>query len=257
VDAENNENRRLIFINMSEILTYDEKRYLRRVCNYLGSLGMTTGVISFEMDSDQIELTSDNIKWEYVTHFQNNYRAVIPDGLKPIIQKIMGYIIKENKLDSINFIDIDMINYQTIDLEIDCSVKEISVVYWFSYYGRGGENSIEYDSTDDIARFERWMENDMSTIEVPDDGILTITYNGGGDSGYIESSFDETGDAVPAGIEDWCYSELESHFGGWEINEGSDGKFIFDFNKSTVLLLHTMNTEESETHTFFEESFNV
>jgi hypothetical protein len=101
------------------------------------------------------------------------------------------------------------------------------------------------------------MENDMSDIEVPDDGILTITYNGGGDSGYIESSFEETGDAVPAGIEDWCYSELESHFGGWEINEGSDGKFVFDFNKSTVLLLHTMNIEESETHTFFEESFKI
>jgi hypothetical protein len=242
---------------MSEILTYDEKRYIRRVCNYLGSLGMTTGVVGFEMDNDQSELTPDDIKWEYVTHFENNYRAVIPDGLKPIIQKVMSFVINENKLGQINSHNYDTINYQRVDFEIDCSSKEITVIYWFSYYGRGDENSVEYDETDDIARFERWMENDMSEIEVPDDGILTITYNGGGDSGYIESSFDETGDAVPAGIEDWCYSELESHFGGWEINEGSDGKFIFDFNKSTVLLLHTMNIEESETHTFFEESFNV
>ena len=81
-------------------------------------------------------------------------------------------------------------------------------------------------------------------------------YNGGGDSGYIESSFDENGDAVPAGIEDWCYQQLESHFGGWEINEGSDGAFIFDFNTSTVTLDHTYNTEEQQIDTLYEESFN-
>lgn len=257
MDAEDNENRRLIFIIMNGILTLDEKRYLKRVCNYLGSLGMTNGLVSFEMDSDQTELTSDDIKWEYVTHFQNNYRAVIPDGLKSIIQKIMGYVIEENKLDIIDLSDYDMINYQTVDFEIDGTNKEITVMYSFSYYGRGGENSIEYDDTDDKARFENWMENDLSEVEVPENGFLTIPYNGGGDSGYVDSSFEETGDAVPAGIDDWCYRELESHFGGWEINEGSDGRFVFNFNDSTVTLQHTMNTEENESHTLFEESFNL
>ena len=257
MDVEDNENRRLIFIIMSEILTYEEKRYLKRICNYLGSLGMETGVIGIEMDSDQNGLTEDDIKWEYVTHFENNYRAVIPDDLKPILRKVMAQVIESHKIDLIDFPDFDSVNYQRVDFEIDCSSKEITVVYWFSYYGRGYENSVEYDSVDDIERFERWMETDMKEIEVPEDGILMLTYNGGGDSGYIEGSFEETGDAVPAGIEDWCYRELESHFGGWEINEGSDGKFVFNFNNSTVLLLHTMNTEENESHTLFEESFNV
>jgi hypothetical protein len=257
MDVEDNENRRLIFIIMSEILTYEEKRYLKRICNYLGSLGMQTGVIGFEMDSDQNGLTEDDIKWKYVTHFENNYRAVIPDDLKPILRKVMAQVIESNKIDSIYLPDFDMINYQRVDFEIDCPNKQITVMFWFSYYGRGGENAIEYDSVDDIERFDRWMETDMKEIEVPEDGILTIPYNGGGDSGYIEGSFEETGDAVPAGIEDWCYRELESHFGGWEINEGSDGRFIFNFNNSTILLLHTMNTEENESHTLFEESFNV
>ena len=257
MDAENNENRRLIFIIMNGILTLDEKKYLNRICNYLGSLGMSVGVVGFELDAQQQELTSDDIKWEYVTHFENNYRADIPENLTPILQKIMDQVIKSGKFESIDFVDIDMVNYQKIDLEIDCPSREITVMFWFSYYGRGGENSVEYDATDDIARFENWMENDLSEIEVPEDGILTIPYNGGGDSGYVDSSFEETGDAVPAGIDDWCYRELESHFGGWEINEGSDGKFIFNFNDSTVTLLHTMNTEENESHTLFEESFKL
>jgi hypothetical protein len=115
---------------------------------------------------------------------------------------------------------------------------------------------VEYDSEDDIERFNRWIDEDLEDVEVPSDGILTLPYNGGGDSGYIESSFEPTGDAVPASIENWCYSELESHFGGWEINEGSDGVFIFNFNDSTVTLEHTYNTEENQTDTLYEESFD-
>ena len=95
----------------------------------------------------------------------------------------------------------------------------------------------------------------MADIEVPRGGILTLSYNGGGDSGYIESSFDETGDAVPSEIEDWCYAQLESNYGGWEINEGSDGRFIFNFNDSTIVLDHTYNTEETSEDTIYEESF--
>jgi hypothetical protein len=95
----------------------------------------------------------------------------------------------------------------------------------------------------------------MQDVEVPDDGILTVTYNGGGDSGYIESSFDETSDAIPASIENWIYSQLELEFGGWEINEGSDGRVIFNFNNSTVEIDHIYNTIENESSTLFEESF--
>ena len=114
---------------------------------------------------------------------------------------------------------------------------------------------IEFDSEKDKEMFDRWIETVMSDIEVPSDGILRIPYNGGGDSGYIESSFDPTGDTVPDEIENWCYSQLENAFGGWEINEGSDGVFIFDFNNSTITLEHTYNTEENQVDTLYEESF--
>ena len=104
--------------------------------------------------------------------------------------------------------------------------------------------------------FEGWEKDGVfEDLEVPDNGILTLSYNGSGDSGFVESSFDENGDSVPSTIEDWCYNQLESHFGGWEINEGSDGEFIFNFNDMTIELSHTYNTEENEQDTIYEESF--
>ncbi len=46
-----------------------------------------------------------------------------------------------------------------------------------------------------------------------------------------------------------------SNYGGWEINEGSQGYFIFDLKNKTVELNHTMNVEESESKTLYEEKF--
>lgn len=239
---------------MAEILTPEEKKYLNRTCNYLASLGMTEGTINIELDSDQYDLSHEDIDWKYVQHFENNYRAELPEGLVPILKKVMNYVIDEGVFDSP---DMDSMSYQMIGIEIDCSRKELTVTHDYSYYDRGDGSSVLYDSDEDKVRFDKWMDEDMQDVEVPSEGILTLSYNGGGDSGYIESSFDETSDAVPASIEDWCYSQLESHFGGWEINEGSDGRFIFNFNNSTVELEHTYNTEENESKTLFEENFSI
>jgi hypothetical protein len=48
---------------------------------------------------------------------------------------------------------------------------------------------------------------------------------------------------------------LEEHYGGWEINEGSDGSFIFNFNDSTIELNLTYNEEYNVSNTLYEESF--
>ena len=60
---------------------------------------------------------------------------------------------------------------------------------------------------------------------------------------------------MPNAIEDWCYNRLERLHGGWEINEGSDGSFTFDFNNMTITLDHTYNTEENSSDTLWEERF--
>lgn len=236
-------------VNTTQILSQEDKQYLRRISNYLNSLGMDDGSIEFDFDGEYGNIS--DIRFDEITHFSNNYSAEIPLGLIQIIEKIMNYVESAGLY---NEADVDGKSYERLDIDIDTKTKEISVNHWYSYYDRGDSDTITYDDDYTKEQFDNWR-NDEFTIDIPETGILTLKYNGSGDSGYIESSFEENGDSLPAEIEDWCYTSLENNFGGWEINEGSDGEFIFDFNNSIITLNHTMNTEENSTDTLYEESF--
>jgi hypothetical protein len=238
---------------MKGILTPEEKQYLRRISNYLGSMGMQDGNIEIDMDNQE-EFDYDNVSWDYVTHFTNNYNADIPSGLIPILQKIMKYC-DDNNL--IREPDNDDTNYQRLEYDIDVDSKKISFTRWWSFYTRGEGSSVTWEDEQGKALFEHWEESGvLEDLTIPDDGILTVPYNGSGDSGYLESSFNETGDGVPAAMEDWCYRELSDNYSGWEINEGSDGSFIFNFHDMTIELIHTENIEDNASDTYYEESFN-
>ena len=240
---------------MKNILTTEEKKYLNMICNYLKSLGMREGTISIELEYDQYSVDENTIDWKYITHFDNNYRAEIPEGLLPILKKVWSYVVDEGLYELTD--DVDMVNYNSIEINIDSDDKTLTVRNDYSYYTESDGSSTLYDSEEEKEMFDGWMENELKETEVPEDGYLTIKYNGSGDSGYMEGNFEETGDPIPAEIEDWCYRELESNYGGWEINEGSQGMFIFNFNDSTITLEHTDNIEESEANTLFEEDFSL
>ena len=237
---------------MKGILTPEEKQYLRRISNYLGSMGMQDGNIEIDMDNGW-EFNYEDVNWDFVTYFTNNYNADIPSGLIPILQKIMKYcdennLIKEHDED---------INYQRLEYDIDVDSKKISFNHWWSFYSRGEGSSVTWEDEQGKELFEEWEESGVfEDLTIPDDGILTIQYNGSGDSGYLENSFNETSDGVPASIEDWCYRELSDNYSGWEINEGSDGQFIFNFHDMTIELIHTENIEDNASDTYYEESFN-
>lgn len=238
---------------MKGILTPEEKQYLRRISNYLGSMGMQDGNIEIDMDNQE-EFDYDNVDWDYITHFSNNYNADIPSGLIPILQKIMKYCDDNNLIKEPDY---DDMNYQRLEYDIDVDSKEISFTRWWSFYTRGEGSSVTWEDEQGKELFEHWEESGvLEDLTIPDDGILKVTYNGSGDSGYLESSFNETGDGVPAAIEDWCYRELSDNYSGWEINEGSDGEFIFNFHDMTVELIHTENIEDNASDTYYEESFN-
>jgi hypothetical protein len=237
---------------MTKLLTSEEKHYLRKVSNYLESLGMKYGDIEIEIDYE-LDSNYDDIDWRYVNEFSNNYGSEIPPGLIPILQKIIKYCGDEKLIQEIG----DEINYQTINFSIDTKSKDISLVHSWFWYDRSDGTTFEYDDEDDIERFTQWIESYFSNIQVPNDGILTVAYNGSGDSGYLEGSFKEKRDVtVPQEIEDWCYRVLSSEFGNWGDNEGSDGEFIFDFNTKIVTLDHTDNIEASQTDTYFNEDFS-
>jgi hypothetical protein len=228
------------------ILTPEEKKYLGKISRYLSSLGLNYGEIQFEMEPEEDEIAY-NPK-DFPTHFDNNYRAEIPDGLVPILKKIIDYVDDDglySELPNDGYID-----YQRFEITIDSVKKEISLTHIYSYQTDGDTQGVEYDDM-----IEEWEEKGVfNDTEIPEDGYLVLKYNGGGDSGYIESDF-ENGERSPDEVEEWCYKQLEENFGGWEINEGSQGEFQFDFNEKTVILSHTYNIEESKSNTLWEEEF--
>jgi hypothetical protein len=235
---------------MSNILTLEDKKYLQRVCRYLGSLGMTNGIIEFEFDYSEFDC--EDVNWKQITTFSNNYTAEIPDDMIEISKKLLNYVCEN---DLIKTPDVDDINWQRIEIDLDCEDSTISVVLDYNYYDVG-------DTESDTRSLEEEEENE-SLKEVfdvleddPDiqDRILTIDYSGGGDSGYLEDSFNN-GDSVPAVVSDFCYNMLENRFGGWEINEGSQGNFEIDLDRKEITLNHTYNIDETGRDTLLEEKF--
>jgi hypothetical protein len=68
---------------------------------------------------------------------------------------------------------------------------------------------------------------------------LEVTYSGGGDDGFIEDDgYDDNGNRyrLSDDLEEFLYEKLNGNFGGWEINEGSSGKFIIQ--RETVEIEH-------------------
>lgn len=235
---------------MKPILTTEEKTYLKRINRYLLSLGAKDGVIQFPIEYGE-DFSPDHIDWDYVTEFEVPMGRTIPSGLIPILQKIMKSIGEEG-----NYADDDgSFNYQVIECYIDTSSKDIGVIQRISSIVAGDSTTIEYDEDEEMDLITRWGEELFSKEDLPADGILSVSYNGSGDSGYLESSFDENGEQVPTEIENWCYDKISENFSGWENNEGADGRFIFDFNQKLITLVHTDNVEVDEGNTLYEEHF--
>lgn len=104
---------------------------------------------------------------------------------------------------------------------------------------------------------------------------VIVTFDGGGDSGQIESIVAQAGESeidlpdtpvelartefhteevtrtttpLPDAIESFCYDVLESKHGGWENNEGGFGEFTFDVAAETVVFDFNYRIQQSENH---------
>lgn len=236
---------------MKSLLTDDEKKYLRAVSNYIQSLGMSSGVVDFEIDYGSM-FDPEDVRWDQITYFSNHYRAEIPSKLNPILKKAVD--ANSNKFNEVP--TSEDINWESVSIEIDAKEKVLMITHNWSYYAVGDTLSTEWDYTEDeeVGKLFEELEEAIPAHDRYDKKYLNLKYDGSGDSGFIEDRFDEGGE-VPAVVSDWCYDRLESLHGGWEINEGSRGTFEFDFDDKKIILYHTDNVNMDESTTIYEESF--
>ena len=95
----------------------------------------------------------------------------------------------------------------------------------------------------DVAQKLINSKNDSENLQ---GDVISMRFDGGGDSGSIDGAENELGEEidVPASFEDFGYDILEKHFGGWENNEGGNGNVLLNF------------TEPGEVHWAIEMNMN-
>lgn len=240
---------------MKSILTPEEKKILKSVCRYLASYGVKSGSITIDLDQGELNPDDFDFNDSMFSHFDNNYYVQIPSVLLPILEKSLRHVY-DNGL--IEYPDEEYLDYSRLEFEVDCETSSIILSYTYSYTETGDVVTTEW-SVSDESDSVRELFTDLENIEphANEDGELQLYFNGGGDSGYLDDFFSnvETQVEVPAYIEDWCLSQLESNHGGWEINEGSQGSFTFDLVNEKVYLNFSMNFDEHEFKEIFNESF--
>ena len=231
------------------ILTPEDKKYLRKVSRYLQSYGLKQGDIELlELeDGNEIYEISD-IRFDRVTNLSNNYSVEVPEGLIPILEKIV--VAGQKRQNDINIPEYT--DYGRVEIEIDCVSSEIRLLHYILYTEAGSGGNLEFSTENDEIGMDIFNSIRENCTEV--EPIMELRYNGSGDSGYLEDRF-ENGEPVTGPVEDWCERQLSRNFGGWEINEGSQGDFIFNMENNTAELNHTWNEQNSTTTTLFEEEF--
>jgi len=133
--------------------------------------------------------------------------------------------------------------YHGYEMIFDPSKMIITTYGLFTEYDTedGGSSSIEIDDMV-LSQFNELVSKGYQQP-------FSVDFSGGGDSGYVESEgSDNNGkrfELTPA-MDDLCYRGL-SNFGGWEINEGSQGEIIFDLEEKEANVGLTWNTENNET----------
>lgn len=229
-------------------LTEDDKKYLKKLSRYIQSEGYRTGNIATWFDRD------DRLDKELIIGIPKFTNGVkIPTGYYQILDKILNQETLEEVYDDFD-IDEDFVNGSQLQVELDC-IREKLYIDLTIYYTESRDKFVEIDPSEQTISsvIKNYLLDDRG-FSKPESGTLRLFYEGGGDSGYLESKFDN-GESVPSLFEDWCYKQLEEYFGGWEIDSGSSGFFDIDINGDTIYINHSENYEETKSTTIFEESF--
>ena len=106
---------------------------------------------------------------------------------------------------------------------------------------------VEFDGEGDSGQIDHIRaSNANGTVALPDERIAVANARWEGDKLVW------TDEMLGEAIETVCYALLSANCGGWEINEGSYGLFVFDVAERTIELTHNeryVSVETSE-HTF-------
>ena len=200
------------------------KKYFEALLLYMRNLGV---------DSIWTEMTMDG---SHVDYWDEDFQATKNGGYKKFPMpkqfiKLSDTLVEKygqeiwngsrNEWDS---------EYYRVNINVSLSERKIIITSDIEEQKSEG-SSDEYDVIEDPEVQSFLDDNEIDNFEV--------SYSGGGDDGYIEDDgYDDEGNQyrLSDDLENYLYRQLNNSFGGWEINEGSSGKFII--NRQTMEIEH-------------------
>lgn len=231
-------------------LTEKQKIDLRKFSKLLNALNMEDGV-------------------EYVYRHYDEWEGYEPEGpyyrnknVKDELEFIPGSIgslfeeIKDN-FDTDLFYNDYYDNYHGgLQLIVNAEKKMLIVKYY--YYTMITEDSMIEKSFKDLSEMTNpWRRGEQEVKKLTNEDFLNrmkeeygsyvkMSYDGSGDSGWIQDQVDsEKGSKGSTNeLENIGYEVLELFYSGWEINEGSSGTMICNFDDQTFTVEHYQNIED-------------
>ena len=145
-------------------------------------------------------------------------------------------------------------SWGSIWCEFDYETKKLTFGHDVSYYELSFSVE-EGKAKPDVAQKLINSKNDSENLQ---GDVISMRFDGGGDSGSIDGAENELGEEidVPASFENFGYHILEKYFGGWENNQGGNGIVLLNFTEPGEVnwsIEMNMNYEEGFTdHYDFE-----
>jgi hypothetical protein len=158
------------------------------------------------------------------------------------IDNLIDYIF--NETDLMDYYEYD--NQGSLQFKIDVKERKMTIEGWHREYSTQDSGMQWSDSNDDFGDLKEDFDR---FFEQMDGENGKIGFDGGGDSGYLDDNIElSNGQSmdIPSFIESWCYDMLGSNYGGWEINEGSQGSFNINPSNKLIELYFEENIEEED-----------
>jgi hypothetical protein len=200
------------------------KRYFEALMVYMRNLGVEKIWTEMAMDGRSV----DNWDEEFQAVINGQYKLIsMPKQFiklfDVLVEKYADEINDESQSDYGS-------EYYRVNINVHLAEREMVITSEIEEEETKGDSD-EYDVIDNPSVQSFLDENNID--------YLMVDYSGGGDDGSIEDDgYDDDGNRfrISNNLEDFLYSRLNSSFGGWEINEGSSGKFIIQ--RETVEIEH-------------------
>lgn len=212
-------------------LTPEQKKTLQLFSYYVQSHGENEANITVTLDNC-------NIDWIPDYAYGNSTRIDMYDTILTLIEELSS----KDEL----FTNSHCEGRGELDWNIDCKEKKVKVISYqenFSYNTLG--NSLYFDDVP-----EKFSDSFQSFIKKLSESSLVeyrVSFNGSGDSGYIdEFIMDDISISIPDDVMTILYDLLNNTLAGWEINEGSQGDFLFDLEEKVLELSVEENIQDNE-----------